>query len=354
MAVPFILGAIALTTGIWGVKKGVDAKEKVDQIKSIENTIKSIAKYYGNLLETTKKDTKKEIEDVGLKSTEIMTNSMLKFVNIYKNIKNVNFKELGIDDLENFKPGTNELKTLEIDTLKFKELAISGAGGMLAGGLLAAGAYGAVMSGGFALASTGTVISTLAGVAAKNATLAWLGGGSLAAGGYGMVGGMVVLGGIVTGPAIAITGGFLDNKAEKVLYKALEEKDKAIKWQKDVEKTVVTLNGIKYRANQIKVLLDRLNSIFVMQLNKFENIVGVFGYDYAEYPVNAKHIVAICAMFAKIIKIIIDTPLLTEDGVLTNESGIVVNCFTTVADSGDLDKDDLAKFIRNYNAKMEK
>lgn len=51
-----------------------------------------------------------------------------------------------------------------------------------------------VCSNGFGAASTGTAISSLSGAAATNATLAWLGGGSLAAGGGGMAAGSVVLG----------------------------------------------------------------------------------------------------------------------------------------------------------------
>ena len=48
-------------------------------------------------------------------------------------------------------------------------------------------------------ASTGTAISSLGGAAATKATLAWLGGGALAAGGFGIAGGVVVLGAIGVG-----------------------------------------------------------------------------------------------------------------------------------------------------------
>jgi hypothetical protein len=47
-------------------------------------------------------------------------------------------------------------------------------------------AFGSV--GMLATASTGTAIGTLSGAAATNATLAWLGGGALSAGGFGMAG----------------------------------------------------------------------------------------------------------------------------------------------------------------------
>lgn len=50
-------------------------------------------------------------------------------------------------------------------------------------------------------ASTGTAIGTLYGVVAKRAALACLGGGSLATGGLGMMGGIAILGvgGLVIG-----------------------------------------------------------------------------------------------------------------------------------------------------------
>ena len=58
----------------------------------------------------------------------------------------------------------------------------------------------------FATASTGTAISSLSGAAATNATLAWLGGGSLAAGGGGMAAGTAVLGLVAAAPAAFIGG----------------------------------------------------------------------------------------------------------------------------------------------------
>lgn len=58
----------------------------------------------------------------------------------------------------------------------------------------------------FATASTGTAISSLSGAAATNATIAWLGGGSLATGGGGMAAGSAVLGLIAAAPAAFIGG----------------------------------------------------------------------------------------------------------------------------------------------------
>ncbi|MET8021397.1 helix-turn-helix domain-containing protein [Streptomyces decoyicus] len=80
--------------------------------------------------------------------------------------------------------------------------AAGGAAGAAVGGAAAYGAFTAAAL--FGTASTGTAISALAGVAATNATLALLGGGTLAAGGAGMAGGILLLTGMVAAPAAAL------------------------------------------------------------------------------------------------------------------------------------------------------
>ncbi|GJF26459.1 hypothetical protein [Streptomyces sp. HO565] len=80
--------------------------------------------------------------------------------------------------------------------------ASGGAAGVAVGGAAAYGAFTAAAL--FGTASTGAAISTLSGVAATNATLAVLGGGTLAAGGAGMAGGTLLLTGMVAAPAAAL------------------------------------------------------------------------------------------------------------------------------------------------------
>ncbi|MGA4979855.1 hypothetical protein [Streptomyces cinereoruber] len=80
--------------------------------------------------------------------------------------------------------------------------AAGGAAGAAVGGAAAYGAFTAAAL--FGTASTGTAISTLSGVAATNAALALLGGGTLAAGGAGMAGGILLLTGMVAAPAAAL------------------------------------------------------------------------------------------------------------------------------------------------------
>jgi len=95
-------------------------------------------------------------------------------------------------------------------TSKMLTSALAGTGGAAAGaavgGVAAYGTFAAAAMVG--TASTGTAIGSLSGVAATNATLAFLGGGSIAAGGAGVAGGTAVLAGLVAGPiAVLAIGG---------------------------------------------------------------------------------------------------------------------------------------------------
>jgi len=87
----------------------------------------------------------------------------------------------------------------------------AGAGGAVAGAAVGgAAAYGAFVGAvSLGTASTGTAIAGLSGVAATNAALALLGGGTLAAGGAGVAGGMALLAGIVAAPALLLGVGGL-------------------------------------------------------------------------------------------------------------------------------------------------
>ena len=348
MPVPFILGGLAVAAAGYGVKKGIDAKDKIDRTENIQIQIKDLINRCNILMKSSKENATNSIQKLGQTKISVMSISMKEFVDIYSKMKNVNFTDIGIDELKNFKPENKEIAELQVASVGAVDLTVSSAGAIAGSTLLAAGTYGAVMHGGFALASTGTAIGTLHGVAATNATLAWLGGGSLATGGFGMAGGMAVLGGIVVGPALALGGALLDSKAEDKLYEALQQKDNAIKFQKEVEQSIILLNGIADRSNQFTELIGKVNTIFITQITKLKTIVEFFGLDYVAYPEKAKHIVAMNAMLAKTLKIILDIPLLNKNGLLEEKTEVAINVFGHISASEYEDTSLLANYVKEY------
>lgn len=129
------------------------------------------------------------------------------------------------------RPTIRALPSIERFNQQYSGVLNVGFGGIV-GGSMALGTWALVSA--IGTASTGTAIGTLSGVAATNATLAWFGGGALAAGGAGMSGGMLVLGGIVAAPMIyfAAKGAWTKARAfqeQEVLVEQEHEKLRALK-----------------------------------------------------------------------------------------------------------------------------
>lgn len=323
MPIPFILGGLAAMAAGYGVKKGLDAKEDMDEAKELIEDAQNLANKAEERIESARKNTAKNIENLGRTKLGILSGSMKMFVKNFSRIKNVNFKDsIGMEELRGFTPDSVEFSDLEKASFKASDIASGGLGGVAAGSLMAAGTYGAISGIGFlgATATTGTAIAGLSGAAATNAALAWLGGGALSAGGFGMAGGMMVLGGLVAGPALAIGGAFMASKAKKALYEAEENYDKARTFDEQSKNISTELTAVAKRSTQIEEILNNLNSYFAMSNDAMLDVVFEAGTNWNNFNRKQKETVGACAQLAKTIKNILDTPLLGEDGKLTYAS----------------------------------
>ena len=188
----------------------------------------------------------------------------------------------------------------------------------MAGGAVAFAAYGA--AGWLATASTGTAISALSGAAATNATLAFFGGGALAAGGLGMAGGACVLGGLVAGPALLVLGAVMGAKASKKLDDAYSNLAEAKKAKAELDVLVTACKAIKARCELFTNLLIRVDCLMMKQNQNFERIINTEGTDYMNYSEASKQGVMAVLATAKAYKALIDTPLLDEKGKLLDNT----------------------------------
>lgn len=110
----------------------------------------------------------------------------------------------------------------------------------------------------FAAASTGTAISTLSGAARTNATLAVLGGGSIASGDGGMAVGAAALKFVTTGPAILVSGLVVAGQGEKAKTKARKNEAEVNVAIAEMQATKSTFDAITARAKELQMLLDQL------------------------------------------------------------------------------------------------
>ena len=314
----FFIGAAVATGAIGGVKniKAVADNTKASQINNQANTSIELAK---NNLEYQRSAVSTALDKLGSEKLDVLNHDVMNFVSLFEQIKNIDFQSsVGLEELKNLhidENTFNELKELSNFAL---EIAGGAAAGAVGGALTALGAYGAAMT--FASASTGTAIASLSGAAATNATLAFFGGGSLAAGGLGMAGGMAVLGGLVAGPALMVMGMITGAKSQEKLENALSNKAQADEIVESLGAASVQCIAVRRRTYMFYNLLAHLDSYFLPQIWKMEDIIKNEGTDYREYKPESKKAIAAAASTACTIKSVLDTPILTVEGELTEAS----------------------------------
>lgn len=323
MPIPFLVpGAIAAASAAAaavGIGSGAKAIKKNKQAKSINAEAQSTFDKAKAATERARTKSNKSLEKLGKTKLNTLDQTMNHFVVVFDQIHNVKLKEsVGLDELSKFHLDKQDL----VEIRELGNMATSVVGGLVggagAGALTAFGAYGATMT--FAAASTGTAIASLSGVAATNATLAFLGGGALAAGGGGMALGSTILGGAVAGPAIAVLGVVMNASASKNLDNAYSNKWKAEEAAESLKVVRTLCNGIAKRADIFTSLISKLDEILIELTTQLEEIINTRGGNYSRYTEEERGTVAMAMSVAAAIKKVLDTPILSESGELTTES----------------------------------
>lgn len=323
MPLPIIPGLIALAFGV-GAKKAYDAHSDNKTANEVNKEANNIIIAATDEANDARESCNKALQNLGDKKILILDSSIQRFLKGFTRIKNVDFSDSkGLNELNKIKFDNNTIKELK----EMQSMASAIAGGIATGAAMGAatafGAYGATMT--FAAASTGTAISALSGAAATNATLAWLGGGSLAIGGGGMAAGTAVLGGLVAAPALLVFGLVASSKASAKKDEAYANLAEARKYREEMNTVKTLCYGMEKRADIFSKLLTNLDDIFKPLIEKMYDILIDNGADYSKYPIEAKKHIAEIVAVAVAIKSILDTPILTEDGKLTSESEDVAN-----------------------------
>ncbi|MEV7638070.1 helix-turn-helix transcriptional regulator [Pseudarthrobacter enclensis] len=158
------------------------------------------------------------------------------------------------------------------------ESAAGAVAGVGVGAGTAAGVFAAVSA--LATASTGTTIASLSGAAASSATLAWLGGGSLAAGGMGVAGGTAVLTGVVALPMLLALGAVLVWKGRRLRREAEAEAEKLDAAQQALEDVQAALPRAEKWNNTQQAIIQRAELLGRTVLSRYLNPI-VFDGDSA-------------------------------------------------------------------------
>lgn len=284
---PALLGGAAILTGLFGGKKLMDAS---DNNELAEIYRQEATDYYNDSrskMEEQRVKTNNAFEELGKTRVIAWGGEMKNFLDIFKKF-NFDKKELSdignsysidLSDIINQDNPIESFEDMQKLSLSAEEMLQQGFGSLAAGTLSGIAAYGGV--GALATASTGTAIGTLSGAAATNATLAWLGGGSLATGGLGIAGGTAVLGGVVLGPVLAVAGLFSASKSEKNLAQARA-------WAEDVVQKAEHINKVTSDLLKMEQLSTNYISIIEKQTEHFKQVNAVVENIYASAYEKAK------------------------------------------------------------------
>lgn len=317
MALPLIpigIGILAGGSAIFGGKKAYDAYQDTKSAEHWHERAKMEYESSEHSLRKRKGEAERNFAELGEFKKLVIEETFPRYLKLIDKLKLEKQKDLGEFlkdfDLTKFKEARQNLIDLQT--------ALGGlVGGGLAGAMAGFGAYGAV--GLLATASTGTAISSLGGIAATNATLAWLGGGSLAAGGLGVAGGTAVLGGIIAAPVIAVTALIWAKSAESKKYDAMSYHTavEAICAKMGVEK--VLWMDIADRAKETQISLRKIEQSFGEAMCLVENIIKNKGIEIAEWSEDEQENIKNMIQLAEATQAIINAPILFDDDPITQK-----------------------------------
>lgn len=313
MPVPIILGTIAAGSALYGAYKGVSGVINHRSANDINDDAKTIVDTANERVDEQRKSTNAVLEDYGARKLRAFNGIIADFIETFgclKNVESIHTPELDKLNLGDF--STVSLQGLKDDYALLKSSGLGLGSGLGGGAAVAFGAYNGTML--LASASTGTAISTLSGVAATNATLAWLGGGSIAAGGGGMALGTMVLGAVAIGPALAIFGHIVGNKGEEALNTARSNLEQAKTIREEADVICKKLEAIQRVSALANSTFSNVSSRLRHAVRDLKRAIDSYGEDYVKFPGEAREVVLRSVKFVQLLKAMIDTPILDKDG----------------------------------------
>lgn len=250
--IPILLGAAALSAAGWGTKKALDGVSDFNAAKKIGADAQARYELHQRGVEIAKGQVNECAERYGRTKLLAASESMKSMVGLLEELQRLG-KIRTVEVLASVKVSAIQLEEWRDLALNATNLLKSVTVGAVKGALSASGVY--ALGGSLGYASTGTAIGTLAGAAAKSATLAWLGGGSLATGGLGMAGGMVVLGGLVVAPMFLVGGFTLASQGAKALSEARDYEGEVSEAVAQMKTLIAFLGQVERQIQELDLLV---------------------------------------------------------------------------------------------------
>lgn len=257
-------GAAAATVGGGMTYSAITTKEAFDNFDSAKRVIADSRNRYENKqieIDEVIVSTSKRMGSLNEYKVDTYRNEVKQSLELIKKITKA--KETSTD----FFDADSVRSLFEPGDIKRMEAGVTIADGvshkLLEGSSLmqATAGFASQMVGQFGFSTTGTAISSLSGAAAQRATLAAFGGGSLASGGAGMVGGQIMLGGLTLVPTAVMMSWKMAANSEHALTEALKYHSTVAKATEDMGKQQDILeNAVVPRIDELEACLVKMRT----------------------------------------------------------------------------------------------
>ena len=306
--------AAAVGACLFGIGKSIAAAADNSDAEEMNDEAEGMVDEARRAVEAARLKSSKELELLGLEKVAAWQGPLSHFLKTINKLQNVDMDKISVS-VEGKKLSKETLSRMEVAYKEVEHAFGIGAGTLAAGAGAALVSYAAV--GAFASAGTGAAIAGLSGAAATNATLAWLGGGALAAGGFGVAGGMCVLGGMVAAPMLLVLGFMSSAKAKENLANARSNLAKAKKVKSQADVMIAACNGISERTSLFWLAIEELSNRADAAVDLLDADIKELGRDYLKFTTEAKKHVGRAIALAQSLWSLCDVPILDENGKLT-------------------------------------
>lgn len=312
--IPLILGLGAAALGIGG---HLSAKETNEMAQQTAESAKRMYDEAKQSLESAQAKTENALVKLGTSKKQIMYGSITQFLTAYDRIKDVQLTgSVGVEELSNFdidQQGAIQLR--EMSDIYASSIS-SSAAGAATGALIALAASGSlpVVTGGLSLAGTALMLGDIGAAA-------------------GIAGSALSLGAALTplsaiaAPVVLFTGISASMKADENLEKAqaMYAEANAACEKMAVAKTLC--HGITERSDMFTELLEQLEQLYTPCTYLMDRVTAKKDRRAKGRPLSSKDfteeelkLIAVTRSLTGAIKAVIDTPILTTDGNLSEEA----------------------------------
>lgn len=317
MPLPFILGALGVAAGVLGVGGHLSAKDTNEEAQRVSSKAKNLYDSAKESLEKKQEESQEALLKLGYSKKNTLDNSMKQFLEVYERIKNISVKESkGLDEIANFTIEQQDAIHLREMTNLYSSAIGSSVAGAATGAVIALAASGSlsIVAGGLSVAGTALsfgMVGTAASIAGSS-VLAGLSATPLVA---------------VVAPALLFTGFSASTKADENLEKAQTMMAEAKKEVKKMKISETLCDAIGKRAQMYDSLLEELDVMFCSSVQRLQGILEKkdrkcykSNYSSNDFSKKELELIAVTRSLAGAVKSIIDTPILTNEGKLTDDS----------------------------------